>query len=106
MQAAPWAMQAPAHSLVPLGHPPPHDAPSQVALPPMGIGQLVQEFPQLVSALFETQALPQACIPVGQLKPQALPSQVAVAIDGAVQAVQEAPQVSGLVSATQAPAHR
>jgi hypothetical protein len=44
-QACAVGMQPPVHSFVPLGHVPPHERPSQVAVPPVGIAHAVQDAP-------------------------------------------------------------
>lgn len=99
-------MHSPAHSLSPAGQVPPQLVPSQVAVPPVGVGQAVHELPQVATAVFEAQADAQVCVPVGQVKPQLVPLQVAVLPVGAAQAVHEVPQVATAVLATQAVPHR
>jgi hypothetical protein len=60
MHEALLAMQAPAHSFIPDGQAPPHVVPSQVAVPPVGIGHAAQEVPQPAVLVLATQALPHA----------------------------------------------
>jgi hypothetical protein len=55
LQAWPLGMQAPAHSLEPLGHSAPHLPSVQVALPPVGTGQGEQDAPQLVGLVSSKQ---------------------------------------------------
>ena len=57
-QALPAGMQLPLHKVVPLGHLAPHWVPSQVASPPMGIGQAVQPVPQLIGLSLRRQSPP------------------------------------------------
>jgi hypothetical protein len=54
-------MQAPAQSLVSLGHSAPHCVPSQVATPPVGFGHGSHAVPQLATALSSTQASWHTC---------------------------------------------
>ena len=60
MHDAVLAMHTPAHSFIPDGHIPPHIVPSQVGVPPVGIGQAVQEVPHPDVLVFATQAVPHA----------------------------------------------
>jgi hypothetical protein len=53
-------MQAPAHSFIPDGQAPPHMVPSQVAVPPVGIGQALHDVPHPDVLVFAMQALPHA----------------------------------------------
>jgi hypothetical protein len=68
------AMQLPAHSFIPDGQVPPHIVPSQLAVPPIGIGQGTQAVPQLATSLFFTQIPTQLCVPVPQTLPASLPA--------------------------------
>jgi hypothetical protein len=52
-------MQAPKQSCCPFGQEPPHEVPSQVALPPVGAVQGVQDMLQLLGSVALTQAPPQ-----------------------------------------------
>jgi hypothetical protein len=60
MQDCAFGMHVPAHSLEPLGHTPPQDVPSQVAVPPAGTGHAAHDAPQLDTLVFERQAPLQA----------------------------------------------
>ena len=60
MHEALVAMQTPAHSFMVDGQVPPHVVPSQVAVPPVGTGQALQDVPQPAVLLLATQALPHA----------------------------------------------
>jgi hypothetical protein len=46
LQASPESMQVPTHSFFPLGQLAPHEVPSQVASPPVGVWQALQATPQ------------------------------------------------------------
>jgi hypothetical protein len=58
LQAIAFAMQAPLHSLLPLGHAGTHASPSQVTVPPVGGWHAVHDVesfgPQVATALFDT----------------------------------------------------
>jgi hypothetical protein len=54
------AMHMPAHSFIPDGQLPPHIMPSQVAVPPVGIGQAMQLEPHESTAVLLTHELPHA----------------------------------------------
>ena len=56
LHAMPVAMHAPRQSFCPLGHEPPQDVPSHVALPPLGAVQGVHDMLQLCSLVPLTQA--------------------------------------------------
>jgi hypothetical protein len=58
--AFPFAWQMPLHKVVSAGHSEPHLVPSQVALPPDGIGQGEQPMPQLIGSLLAAQDEPHA----------------------------------------------
>lgn len=60
------AMQTPSQSTLGAGHLPPHDFPSQVALPPCGTAHAVHAVPQLLMSSLRTQLPPHACSPDGQ----------------------------------------
>jgi hypothetical protein len=51
-------MQAPAHSFIPDGQAPPHEAPSQVAAPPIGAGQAAQDDPHDVTSVLAAHSAP------------------------------------------------
>lgn len=59
------SMQAPWQSCFPLGHAPPHERPSHVAIPSAGTSQGVQEVPQVLVSVSETQPPGQVCWPGG-----------------------------------------
>ena len=63
-QEAVLAMQAPAHSFIPVGQVPPHEVPSQVAVPPVGIGQATHAVPQFATSVFFTQVPVQSGEPI------------------------------------------
>jgi hypothetical protein len=101
---------------------------AHVALPPAGAEQGMQEVPQLLTFVSDTQLLLQLCLPAGhcpshglstpmqaprqslvpfgQDEPQLIPSQVADPPVGVGHAVQETPQVATLLSSTQVSPHR
>jgi hypothetical protein len=60
MHDALLAMHTPAHSFIPDGQVPPHMVPSQVAVPPVGIGQALHDVPHPDVLVFAMQALPHA----------------------------------------------
>jgi hypothetical protein len=68
-QASASPMHVPTHSFFPAGQAAPQAVPSQVALPPMGAGQGVQETPQLAGDLLSAQTPLQVCVPAGQALP-------------------------------------
>ena len=79
----------------------------QVGAPLVGVGQGVQEVPQLLGLVFDAQVLPQAWKVLLQVNPQLVPSHVAVPLVGAVgQAVQEVPQLLRAVFKTHAVPHK
>jgi hypothetical protein len=59
-QALPSSMHVPLQSFILAGQVAPHLVPSQVALPPAGIGQGVQPIPQVSGSVLLAQVLPQA----------------------------------------------
>ena len=105
-QACPAGMQAPLQIWVPEGHSVPHLVPSQVALPPSGIGQAVQEEPQLVGLELSRQRSSHRWKPGRQARSQVSPLQVVSPFGSVGQGVQEDPQAVRLVGATQSPLHR
>ena len=71
----------------------PHAVPLHVAVPFAGAGHAVHDVaPQLVTALFDTQAVPQRWKPAAQLVPQRPAVQVATEPAGAGHTVPHAPQ--------------
>jgi hypothetical protein len=96
-------MQAPAHSFIPDGQVPPHDVPSQVAVPPVGTLHAVQDDPHEVTAVLRTHDVPHAWYPVAQVNPHDVPSHVAVPLAGAVHGVHDVPQLFGLALGWQLP---
>jgi hypothetical protein len=70
-------------------HVKPHLPEAQVAVPPVGAEQSVQEVPQLAASVSDAHALPHGCDPGLQLKPHFVPSQVAVLFAGTGHAVHE-----------------
>jgi hypothetical protein len=77
----------------------PHDVPSHVAPPLTGTAHaLHDDGPQLLTDVFNTQAVPQRWAPALHLNPHCVPSQVAAAFAGAAQAVHDVvPQLLTLV---------
>jgi hypothetical protein len=57
---------APPHTVAPLGHACPQAPPTHVALPPVGAGHGEHDDPHDVTAVSETQLLPQRCVPLPQ----------------------------------------
>jgi hypothetical protein len=57
---------APAHSVVPLGHDAPHTPPTHVAVPLTGAPHAVHDTPHDVTAVSDTQLVPQRCVPAAQ----------------------------------------
>lgn len=60
-QAAVSAMQTPLQRTFGTGQVPPHEVPSQVAVPPWGTAQAVQALPQLCGSAFPAQLPPHVC---------------------------------------------
>ena len=60
------AMHAPPHTVAPLGHDCPQAPPTHVALPPVGAAHAVHDDPHDVTAVSDTQLLPQRCVPLPQ----------------------------------------
>jgi hypothetical protein len=60
MQDCVLGMHVPAHGLEPLGHAPPHEVPSHVAVPPAGTAHAVHDAPQLDTLVFDRHAPLQA----------------------------------------------
>jgi hypothetical protein len=106
LQAWLLGMQAPAQSLVPCGHWAPHLTPSQVAVPPVGMGQGVQEVPQLVGLVSLRQASLQRWKPALHFRSHLSPSQVEMPSGDDGQGEQEEPQALRLVRSTQMPLQR
>jgi hypothetical protein len=62
-------MQAPAHSCWPVGQVVPQATPSQVAMPPVGMAQAVQEVgPQFAASLLSTHLVPHLWKPALHIK--------------------------------------
>jgi len=59
-------MHAPPQRLVALGHDCPQTPPEHVALPPVGTAHAVHDVPHDVTAVSDTQMLPQRCVPLPQ----------------------------------------
>jgi len=53
-------MQIPAHSFAPAGQVPPHEAPSQVAVPPEGVAHGAHDDPHDTTSEFDAHWIPQA----------------------------------------------
>jgi hypothetical protein len=106
LQAWLLGTQAPAQSLVPWGHWAPHLTPSQVAVPPVGMGQGVQEVPQLVGLVSLKQASLQRWKPGLHLSSHLSPSQVEMPSGDDGQGEQEEPQALRLLRSTQMPLQR
>jgi hypothetical protein len=70
-------------------HVKPHLPEAQVAVPPVGAEQSVQEVPQLAASVSDAHALPHGCDPGLQLKPHFVLSQVGVLFAGTGHAVHE-----------------
>jgi len=60
MQEATVAMHAPKHSFWPDGQVPPHDVPSQVEVPPVGVVHGTQDVPQVATSVLIAHIDPQA----------------------------------------------
>lgn len=103
------AMQLPAQSCVPPGHERPHDRPSQVAVPPAGMGQALHEVvPQLEVRLLATHGPVPAghwWYPVLQTMPHAPPLHTAVPLGSVGHFVHAAPQAVASLSAEQPVPH-
>jgi len=106
----------------------PHCVPSQVAVPCDGVGQAVQEVPQLATLAFAEQVPPQSWLPPGQspahdiacgthavahsfvppeqVEPQEVPSQVAAPPVGTKHGLHPWPQCVGSMLDTHCPLHR
>jgi hypothetical protein len=52
--------QLPRHSFVPLGQVPPHDMPSHVAVPPVGMAHGEQDAPHDATSLLDRHCVPHA----------------------------------------------
>ena len=57
---------APPHTVAPLGHDAPQAPPTHVALPPVGTAHAVHDDPHDVTAVSDTQLVPQRCVPLPQ----------------------------------------
>jgi len=65
-QAAVLSMQVPLHRVFPIGHEPPQEVPSHVAVPFWGTGHAEQATPQLLMSSFRTHFPPHKCCPDSQ----------------------------------------
>jgi hypothetical protein len=98
-------MHVPAHKSWPAGQVPPQVLPSQVAVPPSGVGQGSQDVPHVATSALSAQSAPQAWKPSAQMKPHWMPLQVAVPCSGTGHSVHASgPHEVVAVSGTQAPA--
>jgi hypothetical protein len=99
-------MQLPAHSFVIGGQVVPHLVPSQVAWPPIGTGQGLQDAPQLSLLASLTQLSTQRWKPGLQVSSHLSPSQVEVPLGDDGQGLHAVPQALRLLASTQIPPHR
>lgn len=104
-QVWPASMHTPLHSVLPVGQAAPHCPWTQVAAPPVGAGQAVQDPPQVAGAVESTQAPLQAWNPVAQAAPQVPAMHVAVPFAAAAHSWQAGPHAEGSSSRTQRPPH-
>jgi hypothetical protein len=102
-QALPCSMQDPLQILVLGGQLVPHFVPSQVALPPAGMGQGVQPVPQVRGSVLRAQVLPHAWYPVLQARTHLSPSHEVWPLGEVGQVTQAVPHVLTLARSTQMP---